>query len=189
MSEREVVRGVEGVRFQGWGMCSSAGPVGGAGSVLIVQGGEGVGGSPGLGVVEAMGGQESELEEARAQSGGGAEVAAVVFVGEEDTPVWGVVCQDGDTIMKMVARVRSGSWAITGCHAHEGAGEVRVVGVAAPRPLKDQRGGFEDEKVEDGEVDVELVVVVILHAPRQVQMAVCRGRRGRWMRVSHGQVF
>jgi len=83
----EVVCGREGV-----GLWSVLGPVVGEGVVLVVEGGEGGGGGPGAGVVEAVGAQQAELEEPGAEGGFGGEAAAVVFVGEKDTPVWaGVV--------------------------------------------------------------------------------------------------
>lgn len=47
-----------------------------------------------------------------------------------------------------------------------------MVWVTAGLPLKDQAGRLEDEKIEDGQIDVELVLVLVLHAPGQVEMAL-----------------
>ena len=47
-----------------------------------------------------------------------------------------------------------------------------MVWVTAGLPLKDQAGRLEDEKVEDRQIDVELVLFLVFHAPGQVEIAV-----------------
>lgn len=47
-----------------------------------------------------------------------------------------------------------------------------MVGVTATLPLKDQPRRLEDEKVKDRQIDVELVLLVVFHAPGQVEIGV-----------------
>ena len=49
-----------------------------------------------------------------------------------------------------------------------------MVGVTARLPLKHQADGLEDEKVEDCQVHVKLVLVLVVHAAGQVEIAVTR---------------
>ena len=61
---------------------------------------------------------------------------------------------------------------VTGRHVDEGVWQVGVIGITTRPPLKDQANGLVDEKVEDGQINVKLVVVLILHAPCEVQVAL-----------------
>ena len=47
-----------------------------------------------------------------------------------------------------------------------------MVWVTAGLPLKDEASRLEDEKVEDGQIDMELVLFVVFHTPGQVEMAI-----------------
>jgi hypothetical protein len=86
----------------------------------------------------------------------------------------------------------------TASHGDESVGQVRLVWICARSPLEYESYRLVYQKVKDGEIDVELVFVLVFHAPSKVEQAVkwfaigvmpVHGRRSQLLlQVAHGWI-
>jgi hypothetical protein len=60
----------------------------------------------------------------------------------------------------------------TTSHGDESVGQVRLVWIRARSPLEYKSHRLVYQEIKDGEVDVELVFVLVFHAPSEVEQAV-----------------
>ncbi|KAH4065130.1 hypothetical protein HBH95_102270 [Parastagonospora nodorum] len=86
----------------------------------------------------------------------------------------------------------------TSGHSDQGTWQVRMKRVSTGPPFKDDTGGFVDEKVQDGQVDIKLLFIFVVHSPGKnmqtldgVSIAVVETVEGVsqfLLQVSHGRV-